>query len=112
MRQMNSLVWNGKRYSAGKPIPESVYEEFIDFAYGRGDDLRDTLLWDSSYERGFTCPDGYGNIYALAVKRGTAYYLGRFDAGEVYGPLSRDGMKEDPLNRENRADPRLGGAIE
>ena len=38
MRKMNSLVWNGKRYPAGKEIPESVYEQFIDFAYGRGDD--------------------------------------------------------------------------
>ena len=111
MRKMNSLVWNGKRYSAGKPIPESVYEDFIDFAYGRGDDLRDTLLWEDAYERGFTCPDGSGGIYAFAVKRGTTYYLGRFGADEVYGPPSWDEMKEELLNRADRSDPATGIAI-
>ena len=108
MRKMNSLVWNGKRYSAGKEIPESVYEEFIDFAYGRGDDLRDTLLWDCSYERGFTCPDGSGGLYAFAVKNGKTYYLGRFGPGDAYGPPSWDGLKEELLDRADRSDSATG----
>lgn len=101
---MKALIWHEKRYAAGKEIPESVYEQFIDFAYGRGDDLRDTLLWDSSYERGFTCPDGTGGLYAFAVKKGTCYYLGRFGPGDVYGPPSWDGLKEELLDRADRSD--------
>ena len=38
------MIHRGKEYRPGF-IPEEVYEDYIDIAYGRGEDLRNTLLW-------------------------------------------------------------------
>jgi hypothetical protein len=77
------MIHCGKEYRPGF-IPEAVYEDYIDIAYGRGEDLRNTLLWKDSYERGFVCPDGYGKWLAFAYDGKRHLFLGTFPEEKVF----------------------------
>lgn len=89
------LTWNGVSYSPGVVIPEEMYEDLIDRAYGSGMNLRDTLIWNDRYERGFALPDGRGMWDALVFDGRRHRYLGRF----VKEQLVSD--KEDWEDRES-----------
>lgn len=72
------VSWHGASYLPGVVIPEEMYEDFIDTAYGRGMNLRDTMIWSDRYERGFAVPDGKGAWEAFAFDGRRHRYLGRF----------------------------------
>lgn len=99
-----SFTYNGKTYKVG-PIPESVYEDYIDIGYGRGEWLEDTKLWKPEYDAGFVCPDGNGGYHAFAIAGGRNYYLGTFGFDETFEPKIPD-WEEGMLERARRADPR------
>ncbi len=80
---------HGKEFKPG-PIPEDVYEDFIDIAYGRGDNLKVTKLWKRSYVRGFVCPDGYNKWMAFAYDGRRYLFLGTFSYDEVFAPEEED----------------------
>ena len=80
------MIWKGKSYSKGQMIPEEMYEDYIDIAYGVGCDLKETRLWKSSYQRGFACPDGNGKWYAFAYDGRNHRFLGTFPEEEVFEP--------------------------
>ena len=84
------MNWKGKRYSAGQEISEWLYEDFIDFAYGRGSNLRDTKLWKDSYSYGFVCPDEEGNWIGFAFDGTKHIFLGTFDEEDVFFPEVED----------------------
>lgn len=77
------LRWKGVTYLPGVAIPEDLYEEYIDRAYGRGMSLRDTLIWNDRYERGFVTPDWEGGWYAFAYDGRKHYYLGQFGSEQL-----------------------------
>ena len=81
----SSFQYNGKHYVVG-PIPEQVYEDFIDYAYGRGDWLGNTKLWKKEYRTGFVCPDGNGGYHAFAEVNGKCLYLGTYNEDETFEP--------------------------
>lgn len=77
------LRWHGVTYRPNVAVPEELYEDFIDRAYGQGTNLKDTLLWKDQYERGFTSPDGNGGWYAFAYDGRKYLYLGSFSEEEI-----------------------------
>ena len=83
------MIHGGKEYRPG-PIPEELYEDFIDIAYGRGADLRETRLWKDSYARGFVCPDGYGQWLAFAYDGKHHLFLGTYVFEAVFEPEEED----------------------
>ena len=74
------MIWKGKEYRPGPIISEWVYEDFIDIAYGRGSNLKDTTLWKDSYRYGFVCPDEEGGFMAFAYDGRNYRFLGTFDS--------------------------------
>ena len=79
------IIHDGKPLVKGK-ISEWVYEDFIDEAnYCGGENLKNTLLWEATYERGFVCKyEGYWLAFAYWL--GDPYYLGAFEYDEVFKP--------------------------
>ena len=73
------MIWKGREYRPGQIISEWLYEEFIDVAYGRGVNLRETKLWKDSYRYGFACPDEDGGWIAFAYDGKKYRFLGTFD---------------------------------
>ena len=80
------MIWKGKRYSKGQEISEWMYEDFIDIAYGRGENLKDTKLWKDSYRYGFVCPDEEGNWIGFAFDGSRYWFLGTHSEDEVFYP--------------------------
>lgn len=78
-------------------ISEWDYEEYIDRAYGRGADLRETKLWKPGYERGFVCPDDNGMWLAFAYDGRRHRFLGTYGFDDVFGP-----EEEDACDRRER----------
>lgn len=93
-------------------VSEWVYEEYIDRAYGRGEDLRNTVLWKDSYERGFVCPDEEGGWLAFAYDGRDHFFLGRF-GNEIFPPEEEDiyDREERILGEADRASPEKAIAI-
>lgn len=83
------MIHRGKTVRPGF-IPEDLYEDFIDIAYGRGEDLRETLLWKDSYERGFVCPDGNKLWLAFAYDGKRHLFLGTYAFEAVFPPEEED----------------------
>ena len=83
------MIYKGKKIRPGV-VDEWLYEDFIDIAYGRGENLKNTLLWKDSYERGFVCPDGNGKWLAFAYDGRDHLYLGTFTNDEVFEPEEED----------------------
>lgn len=77
------LRWRGVVYTPGVTIPEELYEDYIDRAYGRGMGLRDTLIWNDRFERGFASPDDEGGWYAFAFDGSRYVYLGQFTTEQL-----------------------------
>ncbi len=75
-------------------ISEWDYEDYIDRAYGRGADLRETKIWKDSYERGFVCPDGNGDWLAFAYDGKRHRFLGTYGFDDVFGE-DTNGEEED-----------------
>lgn len=73
------LKWKGVTYLPGVVIPEELYEDWIDRAYGTGRNLKDTTLWKRTYQYGFIAPDGDGGWFAFANDGRRCLYLGSFD---------------------------------
>jgi len=84
------MIWNGKRYGKGQIIPEAMYEEFIDRAYGTGHNLKETRLWKDTYERGFVCPDENGGWDAFAYDGRNHRFLGTFSDDEAFSHEEED----------------------
>ena len=80
------MNWKGTRYRKGQEIPEDVYEDFIDIAYGRGENLKDTKLWKDSYRFGFVCPDGNGKWLGFANDGERYLFLGTYSDEDVFQP--------------------------
>ena len=78
-------------------ISESIYEKYIDRAYGRGEDLRETKLWRPQYERGFVCPDERGGWLAFAYDGKRYRFLGTYGSDDVF-----EEEEEDPGDRLER----------
>ena len=78
-------------------ISEWDYEEYIDRAYGRGADLRETKLWKPTYERGFVCPDDSGGWLAFAYDGKRYRFLGTYGFDDVFEP-----EEEDPYEKRDR----------
>jgi hypothetical protein len=78
-------------------ISEWDYEEYIDRAYGRGADLRETKLWKPAYERGFVCPDDNGGWLAFAYDGRRYRFLGTYGFDDVF-----EAEKEDPYEKRER----------
>lgn len=84
----NGVWWNGKQYSPGL-ISEEMYEDIIDLAYGRGDNLKNTSLWKDGYQYGLVCPqEGYWHAFVYTDK-GQYRYLGAFDES-IFPDVSSD----------------------
>ena len=83
------MIYKGKKIRPGV-VDEWLYEDFIDIAYGRGENLKNTLLWKDSYERGFICPDGNGKWLAFAYDGRNHLYLGTFTYDEMFAPEEED----------------------
>lgn len=84
LKAKGPIYWMGTPYTPGSEIPEEVYEGWIDKAYGCGEDLRKTKLWDPSYERGFVCPSEEGDWAAFAYVHDQCRYLGRFEEEDLF----------------------------
>ena len=83
------------------PIDEWIYEDFIDIAYGRGENLRNTKLWDERYDRGFVCPDENGRWLAFAYDGKRYLFLGDFSFDDTFGPDEEDWYEyEDRMFRK------------
>ena len=83
------MRYNGKELKAGE-IDEWTYEDFIDYAYGRGDNLKNTKLWKKTYQFGFVCPDEEGGWLAFAYDGQKYLFLGTFSFDEVFEPEEED----------------------
>ena len=83
------MRYNGKELKAGE-IDEWTYEDFIDYAYGRGDNLKNTRLWKKTYQFGFVCPDEEGGWLAFAYDGQKYLFLGTFSFDEVFEPEEED----------------------
>ena len=90
------MFWNGKEYRPGI-ISEMMYEDFIDKAYGRGHDLRDTKLWKKGYVAGFVCPDGNGGFDAFVRLQNGYRYLGCYSYDDLF-----DEEEENVYDWKNR----------
>ncbi len=101
----SQFTHNGKEYRVG-PIPEEVYEDYIDIGYGRGDWLENTKLWKPEYSAGFVCPDGYGEYHAFAIIKGKNFYLGTYTMEETFEPEVPD-WEEEMLEKARHARPRV-----
>ena len=96
------MIWKGKEFRPGQIISEWMYEDFIDIAYGRGANLRDTNLWKDSYRYGFVCPDGDGKWLAF-VNDGKNYrFLGTF--GDSIFPPEEEGWYDHEARLFTEAD--------
>ena len=100
----SSFIYNGKTYTVG-PIPESVYEDYIDIGYGQGTWLEDTKLWRPGYVTGFVCPDGRGGYHAFADTGKKYLYLGTYTEEETFEPEIPD-WEEEMLEKARHAKPR------
>ena len=83
------MIHKGMEYRPGE-IDEMLYEDFIDIAYGIGDDLRNTKLWRPEYRYGFVCPDEEGGWCAFAYDGSRHLFLGTFATEQVFGPEEED----------------------
>ena len=83
------MYWNGKEYRPGI-VSEMLYEDYIDKAYGRGHNLRDTKLWRKGYVAGFVCPDGNGRFDAFVRLQSGYRYLGNYSYDDLFEPEVED----------------------
>lgn len=72
------MLHYGKEYRKGQFIPESMYEDYLDYAFGRGRTLKGTTLWKDEYDRGFLCPSENSGWEAFAFDGTNHIYLGNF----------------------------------
>ncbi len=94
------MKYEGKTLKRGE-ISEWAYEHFIDVAYGRGANLKDTKLWKPGYVRGFVCPDDNGGYFAFAYDGEKHLYLGDFKHSQVFEDEGEDKYdKEERMLRE------------
>ena len=84
------MIWKGKTYKAGQEISEWMYEDFIDIAYGRGENLKETKLWKDPYRYGFVCPDEEGGWIGFAYDGSRYLFLGTFSEEDVFYPEVED----------------------
>ena len=99
------MIFKGKRYHPGE-IDEWLYEEFIDIAYGRGSNLKDTKLWRPGYRYGFVCPDEDGGWLAFAYDGTRHLFLGTFTSEQVFEPEEDWFDYKDRMLRDaDRAEP-------
>lgn len=100
------LRWRGTVYCPNVVIPEELYEEYIDRAYGIGRDLKDSNLWDDHFDGGFLAPDGNNGWFAFAFKGDTHLFLGSYTFDEAFMTDSDwDDYLYDRLEEVDRAPP-------
>lgn len=101
------LRWNGVTYLPGVVIPEELYEEYIDRAYGRGMNLRDTMIWNDRYIRGFALPDDNCGWLAFAYDGKLYTYLGCFDKEQLDPDTPEEDKEYELILKANASPPEV-----